>query len=511
MKHVLKRYLKPLLALALLGLVCAVMCGCKMLPVEGCQHDLMLRQENAVVLNLQATEVEYTYELSQPPCGQLGYSYDMYECRICSGTIYRRASDKLVRMQHAMSSWKTVKKATCTQAGEEMRYCTRGCCNVDIDNLANNKGYETRTIAALGHNYRKMDGVPATCTEAGRTGGKKCTRCGHVSGSETIPALGHDWAEPIYTWKNEYATCDAIRVCNRDASHVESAKATVLARGTGNICTEGRSIVYTATFPAGTAFATQTYTRFTQPVGHTPEVIPAVTATCSETGLKEGQKCALCGEILMAQETIPIDPDNHVGPLTPVPGRAATCVSEGAKDGFYCSACKKTVQETIPIDPNNHLMAKVIPGSAATCTEAGLTDGNVCGDCGAVLTVQKEIPALGHTPAETVRENELAATCVAGGSYDSVVYCTVCKAELFRETVETELNPENHKPYVEVAGKEATCLEPGMTALIKCELCDAVLQEQSEIPQLQHNIVDGICTLCKRSESDLGSIAVPQG
>ncbi len=72
MKHVLKRYYKPILVLALLGLIGAALCGCKMLPVEGCQHDLMLRQKNAIVLNVQETEVEYTYELSQVPCGQLG-------------------------------------------------------------------------------------------------------------------------------------------------------------------------------------------------------------------------------------------------------------------------------------------------------------------------------------------------------------------------------------------------------------------------------------------------------
>lgn len=102
------------------------------------------------------------------------------------------------------------------------------------------------------------------------------------------------------------------------------------------------------------------------------------------------------------------------------------------------SSCKRTVQETIPIAPNNHLMAKVIPGKAATCTQAGLTDGSICGDCGTVLTAQEEIPALGHTPAEAVVENEVAASCVEGGTYESVVCCSVCGEEISRETVETD-------------------------------------------------------------------------
>ncbi len=40
-----------------------------------------------------------------------------------------------------------------------------------------------------------------------------------------------------------------------------------------------------------------------------------------------------------------------------------------------------------------------------------------------------------HTPGQAVKENEVAATCTEDGSYDSVVYCTVCGEEISRETV----------------------------------------------------------------------------
>ena len=84
--------------------------------------------------------------------------------------------------------------------------------------------------------------------------------------------------------------------------------------------------------------------------GHTEEIIPGKAATCTATGLTEGKKCSVCGEILQAQEVIP--------------ARGHT--------------------------------EEVLPGKAATCTEAGLTEGKKCSVCGEILQVQEEIPALGH-------------------------------------------------------------------------------------------------------------------
>ncbi len=42
--------------------------------------------------------------------------------------------------------------------------------------------------------------------------------------------------------------------------------------------------------------------------GHTEEVVPAIDATCTQTGLTEGEKCSVCGEILVAQDEIPMIP-----------------------------------------------------------------------------------------------------------------------------------------------------------------------------------------------------------
>lgn len=41
--------------------------------------------------------------------------------------------------------------------------------------------------------------------------------------------------------------------------------------------------------------------------GHTEETIPGKAATCTATGLTDGVKCSACGEILKAQEEIPLE------------------------------------------------------------------------------------------------------------------------------------------------------------------------------------------------------------
>lgn len=69
----------------------------------------------------------------------------------------------------------------------------------------------------------------------------------------------------------------------------------------------------------------------------------------------------------------------------------------------------------------------------ATCTKAGKYQVIfLCKLCKCdVLTVEYDIPAIGHNPQKPVRENLKPATCENDGSYDSVVYCTnsFCDAE----------------------------------------------------------------------------------
>lgn len=90
--------------------------------------------------------------------------------------------------------------------------------------------------------------------------------------------------------------------------------------------------------------------------------------------------------------------------------------------------------------------------SDATCTEA-----KTCSVCGAT-----EGEALGHTGGEAVTENEIAADCTNDGSYDTVVYCTVCDDEISRVTTTIPATGHVNQVYAPCSGTHYLhCLDCG--------------------------------------------------
>ena len=107
------------------------------------------------------------------------------------------------------------------------------------------------------------------------------------------------------------------------------------------------------------------------------------------------------------------------------------------------------VAEKHVIIKNNHQLTKheaVTP----TCTHGGNTEYYSCDSCGIYfsdaegnnqITLESTVLPVNpnnHVAGVPVKENEVAATSSSGGSYDEVVYCTECKAELSRTKITTE-------------------------------------------------------------------------
>ncbi len=91
--------------------------------------------------------------------------------------------------------------------------------------------------------------------------------------------------------------------------------------------------------------------------------------------------------------------------------------------------CSKEPEKE-PVAECPHSYEKTV--TPPTCTEAG-EEKFSCTKCDYYYTIK--IEATGHTGGTPVEENRTEATCTVDGKYDSVIYCTVCDAEVSRETV----------------------------------------------------------------------------
>lgn len=104
----------------------------------------------------------------------------------------------------------------------------------------------------------------------------------------------------------------------------------------------------------------------------------------------------------------------------------------------------------------------------ATCTAAGVLRYRcACGDVFAV-----SVPAKGHAPGGIVKEKLRRPTCAKEGSYDAVIYCAACKAELSREKHTVERLPHTPGEAVEENLIPATCVSVGgYDTVVYCTVC----------------------------------------
>ncbi len=179
-----------------------------------------------------------------------------------------------------------------------------------------------------------------------------------------------------------------------------------------------------------------------------------------------------------------------------------TCAEPGIKaTGCDCGLYDTGAQEIPKTDEHNYNAVVTAP----TCMAEGYTT-HTCSVCGDSYT-DSTVPATGvHTPGETVVENKKDATCTVDGSYDNVVYCTVCNAEQSRETV-----TDAAKGHTEVtdAAVEATCTATGLTEGKHCSVCNEVLVGQTIVPAKEHAGGAATCTekaVCNTCGQEYGDV-----
>ena len=306
-----------------------------------------------------------------------------------------------VETETAIATSGVTKQPTCTETGETTYTATfanpafapQSKVVADVSPLGHASGTAVRT-----------ETLAATCTKPGAYSEEvRCSRCNEVLSrtNGVIPAFGHDWGKPSYTWSTDNTTATAKRVCSHDSSHVESETAGVTTRTTKEpTCVETGLAIHTATFE-NPAFESQSKT-VDLPLGDHAWGAWVVTTqpTCDGHGTKTST-CANDPSHVRTESIEPIGHDWDEGVVTTEPG----CVTDGVRT-FTCKhdashtrteAIEKTLHETETVQDVIH---------EATCDHSGYAWSKVrCKKCGEVMTKRLvSSPKLGHDWGEPVYE-----------------------------------------------------------------------------------------------------------
>ena len=442
-----------------------------------------------------------------------GGSYDeVVYCTVCNKEL-SRTTVKTEALGHKWNEGKITTEPTCTEEGMKTFQCM--VCGKT----------KTEAVAALGHNWNKDFTVDkeATCEETGLKS-IHCKRCDERKEITTIPAKGHVKGKVKIENATE-ATCEEggsydevvyCTVCNKELS-----RNTVKTEALGHKWNEGKI----TTQPTCTEEGVKTFqcmvcgktkTEKVSALGHdwNEDFTVDKEATCEETGLKSIH-CKRCDS--KKDETV-IPAKGHIAGEKKIENATeSTCENGGSYDEVvYCTVCNKEIsRKTIKTEAKGHKWDSGKITKEPTCTEEGVKtfECTVCGktktekvealghDWNEDFTVDKEatceetglksihckrcdikkdetvIPAKGHVAGEKKIENATEAVCEAGGSYDEVVYCTVCNKEISRKTIKTEA--KGHKWDSGKITKEPTCTEEGVKTF-ECTVCGKTKTEKVE-------------------------------
>ena len=163
------------------------------------------------------------------------------------------------------------------------------------------------------HTLQKIEAKEATCTTPGKQEYYKCETCGHffadeaatkevMEGDMIIPARGHDYANLVYTWSEDYTTCTAVQKCN----NCDTVNATEKVSSTSSVtqsqsCTAPELTTYTATFTSETFAVQKKVVQTKEAAGHMPgDWIVDRLATVTEEGSRH-KECSVCKAIVKTE------------------------------------------------------------------------------------------------------------------------------------------------------------------------------------------------------------------
>ena len=304
-----------------------------------------------------------------------------------------------------------------------------------IDNVT--MTYGATDPCADGHTLTAVAEVPATCEETGVKAHWVCSVCGKLFSDAdgknettlealTIPATGHAWGQPAWTWTGT-ESASAVFTCGNDGSHTQTLPAAVTSQVTTEPGCESTGVrTYTATvtfegqtytdtktetLPAAghawgqpvwqwTGFAAQAVFACARDAGHTQTLTAAVTSQvttepgCESTGVRTyTATVTLEGRTYTDTKTETLPATGHDTEI--VGAKPATCTEDGYTGDEVCKTCGVTVKKGQVIPATGH-DTQLVGAKPATCTEDGYTGDEVCKTCGETVTKGEVVKATGH-------------------------------------------------------------------------------------------------------------------
>lgn len=260
----------------------------------------------------------------------------------------------------------------------------------------------------------------------------------------TFPAAGSDGV--IDSTAQDYIASNATTNAHTHSFSQQSTESAYLR--TAATCTADATY-YLSCPTCGLASSTEYFTATGTKIAHTPdntETTLKQAATCTTNALYY-QECSVCHTQL---DTYWEKPNTALGHnMTHHDSVSSTCLVQGNIEYYSCSTCGKFFADEngeteLTAEQTKRALAAHTPATAvkenevaATCTTAGSYDSVVyCSVCEEEISRETvNVPATGHKPAAAVEENRVEATCGVDGHYDSVVYCSVCHTQISRDTV----------------------------------------------------------------------------
>ncbi len=422
--------------------------------------------------------IGHNYAFSEtvaPTCTVKGY--DLYVC--ANNEMHTEKRNFTDALGHQEKKTDEV-PATCTAEGKSEKIVCERCNMVLVDSYV---------IPALGHAMTRHMKVEPTCTETGNIEYFTCGNCGkffsdkdgknEITEAATVKAaLGHNFVET----PAEPATCTkdghtAGKVCSRCGEIAEGSTAVTTQPALGHDLDDG--VRTESDKPCETAgYTTYSCQRdgcdYTEVVydalaDHTEKTIPEQPATCTEMGKSEYKVCDVCGKILTNYKWLPKIAHTYTIEKTPAP--PATSTEDGVSAVMQCKFCDATVGGDV-ITALGHNYSEWIV-TAATCENAG-SQTKYCKRCGNEIT--ETIPALGHTPKDVA---EVPATCTEEGKTAGKI-CETCGTVL--EGCEV-IDKIAHTFGAEQVERPATCALVGLN-YVECSACG--YKEYTTVEKLPH-------------------------